>query len=108
MVEKQIKARGIKNRRILKVMEKVERHKFLPPFLQRFAYEDRPLPIGHGQTISQPYIVALMTELLCPKPTDKILEIGTGSGYQAAILAELVDKVYTCLLYTSPSPRDRG
>ncbi|MDL1955926.1 MAG: protein-L-isoaspartate(D-aspartate) O-methyltransferase [Candidatus Desulfofervidus auxilii] len=95
MVEKQIKARGIKNKRILKVMEKVERHKFLPPFLQKFAYEDRPLPIGHGQTISQPYIVALMTELLCPKPTDKILEIGTGSGYQAAILAELVDKVYT-------------
>jgi len=95
MVEKQIKARGINNIRILKAMEKIERHKFVPLPLQKHAYEDRPLPIGYGQTISQPYIVALMTELLSPKSTDRVLEIGTGSGYQAAILAELVAEVYT-------------
>ncbi len=95
MVESQIKARGIKDIGILKVMQKVERHKFVPPPLEEYAYEDRPLPIGYGQTISQPYIVALMTQLLSPKPKDKVLEIGTGSGYQAAILAELVEKVYT-------------
>jgi protein-L-isoaspartate(D-aspartate) O-methyltransferase len=95
MVERQIKARGIEDIHILEVMQTVERHKFVPPSLQEYAYDDRPLPIGYGQTISQPYIVALMSKLLSPKPKDKVLEIGTGSGYQAAILAELVEKVYT-------------
>ena len=73
----------------------VERHKFVPDREKRAAYENRPLPIGHGQTISQPYIVALMTDLIDPRPEDKVLEVGTGSGYQAAILAGIVDRVYT-------------
>ncbi len=95
MVEYQIKARGIKNKKVLSAMLKVERHKFVPKFLWDQAYNDYPLPIGEGQTISQPYIVALMTELLNLKGDEKVLEIGTGSGYQAAVLAELCDKVYT-------------
>lgn len=95
MVETQLKARGIKDLGALKAMLKVERHRFVPDQLQDQAYEDHPLPIGEGQTISQPYIVALMTELLDLKGAEKVLEIGTGSGYQAAILAELVQKVYT-------------
>ena len=95
MVQLQIESRGIKDQRLLKAMQKVERHKFLPLYLQSFAYEDRALPIAEGQTISQPYIVALMTELLGLKDNDKVLEIGTGSGYQAAILAELAKEVYT-------------
>jgi protein-L-isoaspartate(D-aspartate) O-methyltransferase len=95
MVKQQIKARGIKDIRIIKVMEKIERHKFVPPSLKKYAYEDRPLPIGYEQTISTAHIVALMTELLRLEDSDKVLEIGTGSGYQAAILAELVDEVYT-------------
>lgn len=81
--------------RVLDAMAQVPRHEFVPLIYRNNAYENRPLPIGHGQTISQPYIVALMTDLLMVKPGDKALEIGTGSGYQAAILAELVDKVYT-------------
>lgn len=76
-------------------MEKVERHRFVPAKYQANAYMDTPLPIGFNQTISQPYIVALMTQLLKPKPDDRILEIGTGSGYQAAVLAEIVAEVYT-------------
>jgi len=80
---------------VMAAMGKVERHRFVPFDQVRYAYENRPLPIGHGQTISQPYIVALMTELAAPKPGDKVLEVGTGSGYQAAVLAELVAKVYT-------------
>ncbi len=76
-------------------MTAVERHKFVPAGQIRAAYENRPLPIGHGQTISQPYIVALMTDLIEPGPEDKVLEVGTGSGYQAAVLAEIVDRVYT-------------
>ena len=76
-------------------MGAVKRHLFVPESLRSKAYDDRPLPIGHGQTISQPYIVALMTEKLDPRKTDRILEIGTGSGYQAAVLAELVDEVYS-------------
>ena len=76
-------------------MGKVPRHEFVPERVRSQAYEDGPLPIGHGQTISQPYIVAFMTEQLDPKPTDRVLEIGTGSGYQAAVLAELVEEVYT-------------
>jgi protein-L-isoaspartate(D-aspartate) O-methyltransferase len=80
---------------VLKAMREVERHLFVPEALRRSAYEDHPLPIGHGQTISQPYIVAAMTEMLDPKPSDRVLEIGTGSGYQAAVLAKLVNHVYT-------------
>jgi protein-L-isoaspartate(D-aspartate) O-methyltransferase len=95
MVETQIKERGIKDDRVLSAMLKIERHRFVPKHLQALAYQDSPLPIGEGQTISQPYIVALMTESLELKPTDKVLEIGTGSGYQAAILAELAKEVYT-------------
>jgi len=95
MVETQIKARGIKNPEVLKAMLKVERHRFVPHHLQNQAYEDHPLPIGQDQTISQPYIVALMTELLELKGKEKVLEIGTGSGYQAAVLAELAKEVYT-------------
>lgn len=95
MVERQIAARGIRHPGVLKAMRSVPRHEFVPPDFQRQAYEDSPLPIGHGQTISQPYIVALMTELLDPKPEDQVLEIGTGSGYQAAILSPLVKKVFT-------------
>lgn len=80
---------------VLEVVGRVERHRFVPPGQVRYAYENRPLPIGHGQTISQPYIVALMTDLLEPGEDDVVLEVGTGSGYQAAVLAELVDQVYS-------------
>ena len=80
---------------VMAAMGKVPRHRFVPSMQEPFAYENRPLPIGEGQTISQPYIVALMTDLLDPKPADRVLEVGTGSGYQAAVLAELVAKVYT-------------
>jgi len=80
---------------VLATLGRVERHKFVPPGQVRYAYENRPLPIGHGQTISQPYIVALMTDLLEPDENDVVLEVGTGSGYQAAVLAELVDHVYS-------------
>jgi protein-L-isoaspartate(D-aspartate) O-methyltransferase len=95
MVKSQIERRGIKNKAVLAAMRKVERHRFIPSYLQCLAYEDGPLPIGEDQTISQPYIVALMTELLQLKGSEKVLEIGTGSGYQAAILAELTKEVYT-------------
>lgn len=95
MVETQIIARGIKDKRVISAMLKIERHLFVPENLREFAYEDYPLPIGENQTISQPYIVALMTEVLNLKREDKVLEIGTGSGYQAAILAEIAKEVYT-------------
>lgn len=95
MVNSQIIARGITNPRVIEAMRKVERHKLVPKNLMENAYADSPLPIGEGQTISQPYIVAYMTALLQPKPEMKILEIGTGSGYQAAVLAEIVKEVYT-------------
>lgn len=95
MVENQIVARNVKNRLVLDSMLKVPRHLFVPDSLKGNAYDDNPLPIGESQTISQPYIVALMTELLEPDKGNKVLEIGTGSGYQAAILAEIVDHVYT-------------
>ena len=81
--------------RVIAAMEKVPRHLYVPADMQRNAYDNRPLPIGHGQTISQPYIVALMTDLLRVKPGDVVFELGTGSGYQAAVLAELVNQVYT-------------
>jgi protein-L-isoaspartate(D-aspartate) O-methyltransferase len=95
MVSDQIEARGIRNPRVLEALRKVPRHLFVPDELRGQAYRDTPLPIGHQQTISQPYIVALMTELIEPEPNMKVLEIGTGSGYQAAVLAECVDRVYT-------------
>lgn len=95
MVEYQLKRRDITDEKVLNAMLKVERHRFVPKEYENLAYIDEPLPIGFGQTISQPYIVALMTQLLELKGDEKILEIGTGSGYQAAILAELVKEVYT-------------
>jgi protein-L-isoaspartate(D-aspartate) O-methyltransferase len=95
MVQQQLMTRGIHKERVLAAMAKVPREEFVPPTLRGESYEDGPLPIGHGQTISQPYIVAFMTEQMRPKPNDRVLEIGTGSGYQAAILAELVADVYT-------------
>ncbi len=95
MVAQQIKARGITDPRVLAAMDAVPRHRFVPPAYQARAYDDTPLPIGHGQTISQPYIVALMTAQLALERPMKVLEIGTGSGYQAAVLAHIVDAVYT-------------
>ena len=95
MVEEQIIPRGVKNKRVLKAMRKVKRDQFVPTTYQGQAYDDNPLPIGYGQTISQPFIVASMSELLDPQPQDNILEIGTGSGYQAAILGEIVKEVFT-------------
>lgn len=95
MVETQIAARGIRDPRVLNAMRKVQRHLFIDPALVHRAYEDHPLPISDGQTISQPYIVALMTEMLELKGTEKVLEIGTGSGYQSAVLAEIVPYVYS-------------
>jgi protein-L-isoaspartate(D-aspartate) O-methyltransferase len=95
MVQQQLVARGINNEGVLAAMGKVPREEFVLLELRTESYEDGPLPIGHGQTISQPYIVAFMTQQLQPKPTDRVLEIGTGSGYQAAILAELLKEVYS-------------
>jgi protein-L-isoaspartate(D-aspartate) O-methyltransferase len=95
MVEYQMKARGITDQTVLHAMSVVQRHEFIPAEVRDSAYEDHPLPIGHGQTISQPYIVALMTQELGLNPSDRVLEVGTGSGYQAAVLAEIVDEVYT-------------
>jgi len=89
-------------------MNSVERHRLVPADQRRFAYENRPLPIGHGQTISQPYIVALMTELIHPDADDVVLEVGTGSGYQAAILAELVGRVYSIEIIEALATRARG
>jgi len=95
MVRTQIVARGVKNRSVLRAMERVPRHEFVPNDKAEYAYEDYPLPIGYAQTISQPFIVAFMTELLEPEPWHRVLEIGTGSGYQSAVLAEIVDQVFT-------------
>jgi len=95
MVDLQIRSRGITNGEVLKVMEKVGRHVFVPGDIADNAYSDTPLPIGYGQTVSQPYIVAYMTEAINPRSTDKVLEIGTGCGYQTAVLAEIVGEVYT-------------
>lgn len=99
MVEQQIKKRGIKDKKVLEAMRKVPRHKFVPLRYRRSSYADSPVRIGLGQTVSQPYIVALMTELLKLKPEHKALEVGTGSGYQAAILQELAKEVYTIEIY---------
>jgi protein-L-isoaspartate(D-aspartate) O-methyltransferase len=95
MVAEQIVARGVMDRRVLEAMETVPRHLFVPQHLRSLSYQDSPLPIGSGQTISQPYIVAFMTELLSLKEGDKVLEIGTGSGYQAAVLSLMAREVYT-------------
>ncbi|MGA2120851.1 MAG: protein-L-isoaspartate(D-aspartate) O-methyltransferase [Methanoregula sp.] len=95
MVEQQIQSRGISNPQVLRALREIPRHLFIPTPYNTSAYEDAPLPIGNGQTISQPYIVALMTELLDPRPEDRVLEIGAGSGYQAAILSMLVRYVTT-------------
>ena len=90
MVRDQIETRGVRDARVIQAMERVPRHRFLPPSLQHEAYDDHPVPIGQGQTISQPYIVAAMTEALEVGPGARVLEVGTGSGYQAAVLAEVV------------------
>lgn len=95
MVRQQIEARGVRDPRVLEAMRKVPRHLFVPSSLQSHAYDDTPLPIGHQQTISQPYIVAFMSESLELKPGQRVLEIGTGSGYQAAVLAELAREVFS-------------
>ena len=95
MVRMQIASRGIRNEAVLASLSRVPRHEFVPTDELRWAYDDGPLPIGHGQTISQPYIVAYMTEMLRVEPDDRVLEVGTGSGYQAAILAELTKEVVT-------------
>lgn len=95
MVADQIAARGVRDPRVLEAMRDVPRHEFVPAGVRHLAYQDSPLPIGLGQTISQPYIVALMTELIEPEPGDRVLEVGTGSGYQAAVAARLVEHVYS-------------
>jgi protein-L-isoaspartate(D-aspartate) O-methyltransferase len=95
MVREQIEQRGVRNAKVLRAMLATPRHLFVPEALRSQAYEDYPLPIGHGQTISQPYIVALMTELLDPQKDHKVLEIGTGSGYQAAVLSPLAGQVFS-------------
>jgi protein-L-isoaspartate(D-aspartate) O-methyltransferase len=95
MVETQIRARDVQDAAVLRAMNRVPRHLFVPDDVRPFAYEDRPLPIGRGQTISQPYIVGYMTEALQLEPSHTVLEIGTGSGYQAAVLAEIVKQVYS-------------
>jgi protein-L-isoaspartate(D-aspartate) O-methyltransferase len=108
MVETQLRSRDIQDARVLKAFEEVLRHEFVPPEQVRHAYEDCPLPIGEGQTISQPYMVAAMTEALELKGDERILEVGTGSGYQAAILARLAGQVYTIERYASLTARARA
>jgi protein-L-isoaspartate(D-aspartate) O-methyltransferase len=95
MVETQIRDRGIRNKYLLDALMHVPRHQFVPDEYKKFSYDDRPLPIGYNQTISQPYVVAYMTEILDPDSSKRVLEIGTGSGYQAAILSRLYKEVYT-------------
>src|SRR5437773_12243249 len=95
MVAEQLASRGVRDAKTLAALRKVPRHLFVPPASQREAYEDHPLPIGHGQTISQPYIVGFMTEALGLRGGETVLEVGTGSGYQAAVLSEIAGKVYT-------------
>ncbi len=107
MVEDQIRARGIKTEAVLEAMKKVERHRFVPEEYADSAYEDHPLPIGHGQTISQPFIVAYMTEAAETSREEKVLEIGTGSGYQAAILGEVAKEVYTIEIIPELAERAR-
>ncbi len=110
MIQEQLTGPGrdITNARVLAALGRVPRHEFVPEHYRDLAYDDRPLPIGYGQTISQPYIVAFMTEKLDPRPTDRVLEIGTGSGYQAAVLAELVAEVYTIEIVERLAQRARA
>jgi protein-L-isoaspartate(D-aspartate) O-methyltransferase len=108
MVHTQISSRGVSNPRVLEAMAKVPRHEFVPEAQRKWAYEDGPLPIGQGQTISQPFIVAFMTAALNPKPTDRVLEIGTGSGYQAAVLACLVAEVWSIEILEAIGRRAEG
>lgn len=108
MVENQLISRGIKDERVLDAMREIPRHLFVSKSVRNKAYGDHPLPIGEGQTISQPYVVALMTEALDLKPSDRVLEIGTGSGYQAAVLAEIVEEVYTIEIRKSLSEQASG
>lgn len=107
MIEEQIVSRGISDKKVLEALRKVPRHIFVDKAYKVSAYEDRPLPIGSGQTISQPYIVALMTEGLELTGNERVLEIGTGSGYQVAVLAELVKEVYTVEIITSLHERNK-
>ena len=108
MVETQLAARDITDKAVLDAMRRVPRHRFVPEGEQASAYDDTPLPIGEGQTISQPYIVAYMTQIIEPRPTDRVLEIGTGSGYQAAVLSGLVKEVYTIEIVSSLAARARA
>jgi protein-L-isoaspartate(D-aspartate) O-methyltransferase len=105
MVETQLESRDIQSERVLEAMKKVPRHLFMPASVRQYAYVDSPVPIGQGQTISQPYIVGLMTQTVDPKPGDRALEVGTGSGYQAAVLGELVQEVYTIEIITELAER---
>lgn len=107
MVAQQIEARGIRDPRVLAAMRRVPRHRFVPESEAKHAYEDRPLPIGSGQTISQPYVVAAMSEAAVIEPGDRVLEIGTGSGYQAAVLAELGARVYSIEIVPELAKRAR-
>ena len=108
MVEQQLRARGIRDERVLDAMARVPRHEFVPPEHRDEAYEDHPLPIGEGQTISQPFVVAAMLEALALRPEDVALEVGTGSGYQTAVLAELVGTVYSIERIASLADRARA
>jgi len=107
MVEGQIRSRGVKDARVLAAMRKIPRHDFVPPEVRDHAYEDRPLSIGYNQTLSQPYIVAVMSELRRPQPGHRVLEVGTGSGYQAAVLSELVEHVFTIEIVPELAERAR-
>ncbi len=108
MVTEQIEARGVRDPRVLEALRRVPRHRFVPEAVREEAYADRPLPIGLEQTISQPYIVALMTELACIDADSKVLEIGTGSGYQAAVLAEIAREVYSIEIVAPLAERARA
>jgi len=108
MVAQQIEARGVRSERVLEAMRRVPRHAFAPETPAAAAYDDRPHPIGHGQTISQPYIVALMTELADIAPGERVLEVGTGSGYQAAVLGEIADEVYSIEIVEPLAERARA
>jgi protein-L-isoaspartate(D-aspartate) O-methyltransferase len=107
MVRDQIEARGVRDPRVLAALRAVPRERFVPRAERERAYDDGPLPIGHGQTISQPYMVAVMTELLRPEPGDRVLEIGTGSGYQAAVLSKVVRRVYSIEIVPELASRAR-
>lgn len=107
MVQRQLRGRDISDERVLRAMAKVPRHQFVPESMRGVAYQDGPLPIGQRQTISQPYIVALMTQLARPKPQSRVLDVGTGSGYQAAVLAEIVDYVYSIEIVESLADQAR-